>query len=202
MKALTLYEAEDSLIALAETAEGGIDPAQEEEFRADLARALEAAVTKRDRVAEFIKHLEAQARFADEEAKRLMERKQRFENAAARMRNYVRWAIQNVLGQDERGRWRRLEGRSVTFSLRKLPDVVEVDDEAAIPAEFKTLLITLPASAWQRHLEACSDRAGLLAAIAHIEVRPNRRELLAQMKAGADLPGAHLRWGDYGLTMR
>jgi hypothetical protein len=202
MKSLTLYEVEDSLIAFAESAESGIDPAQEQEFRADLARALEAAVAKRDRVGEFIKHLEAQAEFAAAEAKRLLERKQRFERAAERMRDYVGWTIQNVLGQDEQGRWRRLEGRTTTFSLRKLPDVLRVNDEASIPLEFKTLLIEVPAAAWKQHLTACAARDMLLNAVIRVEVKLDRRELLARLKEGAEVPGADIRPGDFGLAMR
>jgi hypothetical protein len=159
-------------------------------------------VDKRDRVGQFIRYLEDQAQFADEEAKRLTERKQLFERAAERMRAYVKYTIQNLMGQDEQGKWRKLEGRTVTFNLRKLPDILQVDDEAAIPAEFKTLVITVPAVAWQRHLEACCDRAGILAAIIHTEVKLDRRELLALLKEGVEVPGADIRLGDYGLVMK
>src|SRR5215471_7862491 len=140
-ESLTLYQIEDRLAALLETGEGGIAPELEEQYRADLAQSLQKAVDKRDRVGEFLRFVEEQGRFAAEEAKRLTERRQRFERAAERMRAYVKWTIQNM-GQDEQGRWRKLEGRSVSFSLRKLPDILQVDDETAVPAEFKTLVIT------------------------------------------------------------
>jgi hypothetical protein len=200
-KSLTLYSLEDDLAALVETAEGGIDPTHEEQYRADLARALQAAVEKRDRVGQFIKYLEAQARFANEEAKRLTERKQLFERAADRTKAYVKWTIQQI-GQDEQGRWRKLEGNTTTFSLHKLPDILQVNDEAAIPAEFKTLVITVPAVAWERHLAACAARDALLAAINGIEIKLDRRRLLAALKDGTELPGADIRPGDFGLAMR
>jgi hypothetical protein len=200
-ESLTLYRLEDDLAALVETGEGGIDPEREEEFREDLARALQAAVDKRDRVGQFIRYLDDQARFAGEEAKRLAERKALFERAADRMKAYVKWTIQQV-GQDEQGHWRRLEGRTVTFCLRKLPDVLQIDDEAAIPAEFKTLVITVPAAAWEQHLAACAARDALLAAVIHTEAKVDRRGLLARLKEGEELPGADIRLGDFGLTMR
>ena len=59
-----------------------------------------------------------------------------------------------------------------------------------------------PAAAWQRHLEAYGDRAGILAAITDTEVRLDRRALLARLKEGAELPGTDIRLGDYGLAMR
>jgi hypothetical protein len=200
-ESLSLYRLEDDLAALVETAEGGIDPAREEEFRVDLARALQAAMEKRDRVGEFIRYLENQAKFAGEESKRLAERKAIFERAVERLKMYIKWTIQQI-GADEQGRWRKLEGRTVTFSLRKLPDILQVDDEAAIPAEFKTLVITVPAAAWEQHLAACAAREALLAAVIHTEVKLDRRELLARLKEGAELPGVDIRLGDFGLAMR
>jgi hypothetical protein len=196
----TLYELEDHLSALLESGDGGIAPELEGQYRADLAQALQKAVDKRDRVAQFIRHLEDVARFAAEEAKRLTERKQLFEHAAQRMRAYVKWTIESM-GLDEQGKWKKLEGRSTTFTLRKLPDILQVDDEAAIPAEFKSLLIEVPAAAWERHIAACVDK-GILDAIIRTEVKLDRRGLLARLKEGAELPGADIRLGDYGLAMR
>ena len=162
---------------------------------------MQRVIDKRDKVAAFIHHLESQARFAAEEAKRLTERRQLFDRAAERMRAYVKWAIES-LGQDEQGKWRKLEGRTVTFSLRKLPDILQVDNEAAVPAEFKTLVITIPAAAWERHLEACGARDGFLAAVTHTEVKLDRRALLAKLKTGTEVNGADIRLGDYGLAIR
>jgi hypothetical protein len=198
---ITLYQIEDTLAALLETGDGGIAPELEMQYQQDLAQTLQKAVDKRDRVGQFIRHLEAQGQFAGEEAKRLAERKHMFERAAERLRTYVKWTIESM-GQDEQGKWRKLEGRTVTFSLRKLPDILQVDDELTIPAEYKTLVITVPAAAWQRHLEACSDRDVILAAITATEVKLDRRRLLARLKEGAELPGADIRLGDYGLAMR
>jgi hypothetical protein len=195
----TLYQLEDNLVALVETGEGGIDPEREEEFRADLARALQAAMDKRDRVGQFIKYLEDQARFAGEEAKRLAERKAIFERAADRMKAYVKWTIQQM-GTDEHGKCKKLEGRTVTFSLRKLPDTLQVDDEAAIPAEYKTLVITVPAVAWEEYIQANGN--AILAAIIGTEVKLDRRRLLAALKEGTELPGVDILLGDYGLAMR
>jgi hypothetical protein len=197
---LSLYHLEDDLAALVESGEAGITPELEQQYRAELGAALERTVEKRDRVGQFIRYLEDQAQFAGGEAKRLTERKRLFERAAERMRNYVKWTIEQ-LGQDERGAWRKLEGRCVTFSLRKLPDILQVDDEAAVPPEYKTLVIEVPADAWERHIETCGDRS-ILDAVIRTEVKLDRRGLLAALKEGAELPGADIRLGDYGLSLR
>jgi hypothetical protein len=130
---LTLYDIETGLAALIETEEGGIPPELEAKFRADLARQLAAAAEKRDRVADFIRHLEAQADFAAREATRLKDRRDHFLRAAERMREYVQ-AILEQTGQ------KRLEGRTSTFSLRQNPPMVAVLDEAAVPAGYKVVV--------------------------------------------------------------
>jgi hypothetical protein len=49
------------------------------------------------------------------------------------------------LGTDSTGKYRRPDGKTTTFSLRACPPSVEIGDEAAIPLEFKVLLLKLPA---------------------------------------------------------
>jgi hypothetical protein len=148
---LSLYALESDLGALLESAET-VTPEQEQQYRAELAEALQRTVEKRDRVAQFLAHCESQAELAKAEIKRLQDRRQFFERAAERMRSRVAWIIEQM-GADEQGRWRRLEGKTATLSLRKLPDVLQVDDESVIPSEYKNLLIELPAAAWERHIE-------------------------------------------------
>lgn len=196
---LTLYVVENDLASLADTEEGGIPAELEEQFRRELAETLQKAVEKRDKVAAFIRHLEDQAAFAGAESKRLAERKHMFERAADRVRNYVRWVIEQM-GQDERGAWRKLQGRSSTLSLRKCPDAVEITDEAAVPAAYKRLLIELPAEVWEQHLERCGDRS-IVDAVGRVEVHLDKRRLLEALRVGP-VPGAGLRPIDYTLQVR
>jgi hypothetical protein len=149
--AAPLYVIEDHLAALIETAEL-VSPEQEQEFRAEFQIALTAAVEKRDRVAQFLAHLEQQIDFAKFEIDRLRQRKATCERAIARLESYVIETIQN-LGTDRKGKYRTLEGKTTTFSLRACPPSVEVTTESAIPAEYKTLTLKLPAVMWERLLE-------------------------------------------------
>jgi hypothetical protein len=86
--AAPLFLIEDQLAALIETAEL-VSPEQEQEFRLEFQTALTAAVEKRDRVGQFLAHLEQQIDFARFEIDRLRQRKAAFERALARVEEYV-----------------------------------------------------------------------------------------------------------------
>lgn len=197
---LSLYRLEDDLACLTESG-AGVPPGLEQQYLEDLGRALTQAKDKRDAVARFLAHCTSQVELAKNEIERLEARKRFFERVGGRLRNYVRWVIQNVLGADEEGRWKRLEGQTSTLSLRKCPPAVEVQDEAAVPAEYKRLLIELPAEEWERHIQACGDKT-ILDRIFHVEVKLDRRAMLAAMQQGIEVPGAGLRPIDYTLQVR
>jgi len=85
-KAFTLFQIEESLVLLAESAEEeGLTP----EIEAALTIYLESAVEKRDRVAEFIHFCEAMAELAKAEVKRLQARQKHFESTARRVSTMV-----------------------------------------------------------------------------------------------------------------
>ena len=160
--AAPLYVIEDHLAALIETAEL-VSPEPEQEFRAEFQTALTAAVDKRDRVGQLLAHLEQQIDFAKFEIDRLRQRKATCERALARLEDYVIGTIEN-LGTDSNGKYRRLEGKTTTFSLRACPPSVEVADESAIPSEYKVLLLKLPAVVWEELLDGLEieQRAAVL----------------------------------------
>ena len=106
--AAPLYVIEDQFASLIETAEL-VSPEQELEFRAEFQAALTAAVDKRDRVGQFLAHLEHQIDFARFEIDRLRQRKATCERALERLENYVIGTIE-TLGTDDKGKYRRLEG--------------------------------------------------------------------------------------------
>ena len=114
--AAPLYVIEDHLAALIETAEL-VSPEHEQEFRAEFQAALTAAVEKRDRVGEFLGHLEQQIDFARFEIERLRQRKATCERALARLADYVIETIEN-LGTDGKGKYRRLEGKTTRWPTR------------------------------------------------------------------------------------
>ena len=162
--------------------------------------ALTAAVEKRDRVGQFLAHLEQQIDFAKLEIDRLKQRKATCERVHARLENYVIETIEN-LGTDSKGKYRRLEGKTTTFSLRACPPSVEVTDETAIPAEYKTLTLKLPAVTWEQLLDGLEieQRAAVLGQVKIPEVTVDKRSIKAAIDGGADVPGAGLATGRHSL---
>ena len=197
--AAPLYLIEDHLAALIETADL-VSPEQELEFRDEFQAALTAAVDKRDRVGQFLAHLEQQIDFARFEIDRLRQRKAAFERALARLENYVIETIEH-LGTDGKGKYRRLEGKTTTFSLRACPPSVEVADEAAIPAEYKVLLLKLPAVTWEQLLDGLEieHRSAVLGQVKSPEVTVDKRLVKAAIDSGVDVPGAGLAIGRHSL---
>lgn len=144
----TLFELETDLEALQETVEL-VAPDQQEDFLKEFSTALTAAKDKRDRVHGFMCHLEAAIAVDDAELTRLKKRKARHEAVLDRLDHYVQTTIIN-LGKDAKGAWKVLEGNSVTLKLKNNPPSVAINDEAAIPARFKTISVTLPAELWEQ----------------------------------------------------
>ena len=197
--AAPLYVIEDHLAALIETAEL-VSPEQEQEFRAEFQIALTAAVEKRDRVGQFLAHLEQQIDFAKFEIDRLRKRKATCERAIARLESYVIETIEN-LGTDGKGKYRTLEGKTTTFSLRACPPSVELSDESTIPAEYKALTLKLQAVTWERLLERLDieQRTVVLGQVKSPEVTVDKRMIKAAMENGSDVPGAGLVTGRHSL---
>jgi hypothetical protein len=148
-KTLTLFQIEESLVLLAESAEEeGLTP----EIEGALTAYLEGAVEKRDRVAEFIHFCEAMAELAKAEAKRLQARQKHFEATAERVSSMVLHVL-DWLGV------KKLEGRTNTLKKRKCPPSVNVIDEQKIPAEYKRVTVTLPLPQWHQLLAGTTEDA-------------------------------------------
>jgi hypothetical protein len=197
--AAPLYVIEDCLAAMIETAEL-VSPEQEQEFRAEFQAALSAAVEKRDQVGHFLAHLQQQIGFARFEIDRLRQRKAAGERAFERLENYVIETIES-LGTDSKGKFGRLEGKTTTFSIRACPPSVEAMDESAIPAEYKTLTLKLPAVMWEQLLVGLDieQRAAVLRQVRSPEVSVDKRMIKAAIDGGADVPGARLVTGRHSL---
>jgi hypothetical protein len=138
--------------------------------------------------------------FAKAEIDRLKQRKATGERVHARLEKYVIETIEN-LGTDSKGKYRRLEGKTTTFSIRACPPSVEVTDESAIPAEYKTLTLKLPAVTWEELLDRLDieQRAAVLGQVKCPEATVEKRSIKAAMDGGTDVPGADLVIGRHAL---
>lgn len=196
-----LYVIEEHLAALIDSAEL-VSPEREEEFIAEFSASLQQAVEKRDALGRFMAHLESQMAFADVEIKRLRERKALYERTFERLEQYVIRVIQS-LGEDAKGKWKKLEGRTVTFSCRCCPPSVEIVDEAAVPVEYKTVDLKMPARLWEELLDRLDleERTKTLDQVKVGAFSINKTQVKAAMEKGR-IPGVDLAIGNVSLVRK
>ncbi|HLH04974.1 MAG TPA: siphovirus Gp157 family protein [Bryobacteraceae bacterium] len=205
-RAPSLFELEHELESLLDT-EALVTPEQEAEFRRELASALEASVEKRDRVYAFLRHCELQAENCDAEIARLSERKRTFEAAHKRMRQYVQSVIES-LGTDAKGKPKKLEGKTVTFSLRARPASVEITDELLVPEEYKSVVVKLPLEAWQLICDEFENDEDdpvwhdLKKASESASCTVSKTAIREAIESGVDVPGADLAIGGHTLVVK
>lgn len=167
-KSLSLFQITEEVEMLLDCAET-VTPAQQEEYRRDLAEAMTRQTTKIDRVHGFMKHCQANAKAAADEIKRLQGVKKQYENAEQSMRDAVRTVLEQVVQPDNNGK-RYLKSPLVSFSLRGNPPKVEIQNEEMVPSLFKTITITLPVDVWQRVAFAASQLKGCGGELSDAEV--------------------------------
>lgn len=195
MSNLSLYNIENDLQAFVDTDEGGVSPEQVEEFKTELAARHDTAIAKRDRVAQFLTHCVLQAENAKAEIERLTARKNMFERAKDRVSEYVIEVIKS-LGQDDKGRWRKLEGKTSTLRIQRNPTGVKITDEAKVPAAAKKITVTMFADDWERLLTYAPPKelAGILQPI-DLDRKPKvevqvLKSILSEMLEVGEVSGA------------
>lgn len=192
-----LYDIEEHLALLIDSEET-VPPELEEEYARDLQAAMTTAVDKRDRVGHFMAHLETQAAFAKAEIQRLQERERFYAKALERMEAYVTGVIEK-LGFDAKGKRLKLEGNTVTFSLRGCDKRAEIVDEMIVPTKYKRVTITLPAESWELVCDSLDLdlRDQILGEVKSPKVDVSVSMVKADLKAEVEVPGAKLAGGQY-----
>ncbi len=192
-----LYDLEAHLAALIDTEEI-VSEELEQEYALELQSTLAATVEKRDRVGQFLAHLESQIDFAHAEIQRLQQRERFHTQALARVKNYVTHVIEG-LGLDSKGRHRTLEGNTVTLSLRGCDSRVEVTDLEAVPTKYKRVTVTLPAETWEVVCDALEMdlREQVLGEIRSAKVEVSAGLIKKDLKSQIAIPGTRLSGGTY-----
>ena len=195
--ARSLYDIEAHLAALVDT-EDLVPVDLEQEFALELQATLAATVEKRDRVGQFMAHLESQIAFAHAEVARLKAREEFYEKVFARMDGYVCRVIES-LGLDAKGKRKTLEGTTITLSLRGCDKRVEVTDEAAVPTKYKRITVTLPAETWELVCDSLDLdlRGQVLGEVKSPKVEVSTSLVKVDLKADISVPGAKLSGGTY-----
>lgn len=192
----TLYDIQDHIAALIESAET-VAPEQEAEFLQDFQHWLEARGEKVDSVAQFMCHLESQIDLAKSEIERLRDRKHAYEIALERLKSYV-VRVMEASGQ------KKLEGHTVTLSIRKCPASVEIVNEPEISPDYKVVSLSLPARLLEQVLDAIDfNLAGkVLERSSDKDVTVDKRALLDALKAKTPVSGARLAPEKHSLVRK
>lgn len=166
--AVTLRSVADDLRAWADTL-AGLDEgtSEHEQALAAMSASITSGATKVDSFAGFLRRITSEQEFIKSEEKRLKSRADALDKIDQRLREYAVRALANA-------GLRKIQGETSALSLRKKPDVVVVEDEASIPASYKTV---------------------------EQVVKIDRRALLRDLKAGNEIPGADIKFGEDGLVL-
>jgi hypothetical protein len=107
----------------------------------------------------------------------------RYAKAVERLETYVARVIA-ALGKDAKGKYRKLDGATVTFSLRACPSTVELTDEMAVPSRHKTISLSMPAETWETLLDSLDLelRAQVLDQIKRPDVTVSRTSVKAEIE--------------------
>lgn len=188
-KAISLYSLAEDLTAWLDTREC-TDPDSEERKECD--RAVETFVgqlaTKVDSVSWMLGHLESQAAFAAQEIKRLQDRKRFFEAAQEQLEQYCVRVIE-ALPEPKKGA-RKIEGASSTLSIRPSEGAI-LTDEAAVPAEFKTAVVEMPAKTWELLVKLHPQ---VLDTLTKQDLKVRLADVKRALKAGCGVAGADLEF--------
>ena len=124
----------------------------------------------------FLRHCEAQQRFADQEIERIKNRRDRIARLQEELEQYVVRVIDRFAVPDRRG-VKRLEGNFSSMRMQKNPDSVVITDEKALPLALKDVVLTMPAYVWEALLERLDkeDRAVFEAQVKKCEFKPDKR---------------------------
>jgi hypothetical protein len=198
----TLYEIEDTLQALVNSIDMVEDAGDRQLILDKIGEELRRTKEKRDRVVAFLCHCKQQQKFADTEIERLEKRKAFIARVQEELELYVVQVIEQFATVDRRG-IKRLEGNVSTMRIQKNPDSVLITDVDSIPLMFKQIVLTMPAYVWEAILQRVGfeDRKVFDAKVEKREFRPDKKAIGAELKKGAQVPGADLKFGDWRLVI-
>ena len=199
---LTLYEVEDNLAALANTFEVVEEAEAKRLILDEIGQAIRRVKEKRDAVVGFLRHCEAQQKFADLEIERLKTRRERIARFQAEFEQYLVSLIDQFAIPDRRG-VKRLEGNFSSMRIQKNPDSVVITDEKALPVAWKDVVLTMPAHVWEALLERLDkdERRIFEEKVKKCEFKPDKRAVGSELKNGEQIPGADLKFGEWRLVL-
>lgn len=184
VRSLSLYEHEQ---LLAEIGDADSEDGMTAEQRTMLAEITHlAAQEKRDAVARFILTVKAQIDAIKAEEGRLHERRRTAERKLERLTEYVRSLVDTYAPAPRIADGpRKLEGKAFSLCTQRNPVSVEITDEAAVPSQYQTATIVVPAG-------ESADIAAQFT-VKSIKFETSKTAIKQAIEAGTEVPGAELR---------
>jgi hypothetical protein len=198
----TLYELEDTLQALANSVALAEDDSSQQMILGEIGQALRKTKEKRDTVVAFLRHCELQQKFADAEIERMEKRKAFIARVEEQLEGYVVQLIEQFATPDRKG-VQRLEGNLSSMRIQQNPDSVLITDLNAIPAAYKHVTLTMPAYVWEALLNCVGldDRKEFESRVEKAEYKPDKKAIAGELKTGAAISGADLKFGGHRLVI-
>ena len=198
----TLYELEENLQALVNSIDLAEEPSARESILEEIGHAIRRTREKRDAVVGFLRQCEWQQNFADAEIERIQKRKAFFVRVQNRLESYLIPLLEQYAPRDRRGT-QRLEGNFSNLRIQKNPESVLVTDVDSIPADFKQIILTMPAAVWDKFLQGLNveERKAFESQIDKLEWKPDKKAIATELKRGNQIPGADLKFGDWRLVI-
>jgi hypothetical protein len=198
----TLYELEDNLQALANSIALAEDESARQLILGEIGQALRKTKEKRDAVVAFLQHCELQQKFADSEIERIEKRKAFIGSVEEQLESYIVRLIEQFAPPDRKG-VQRLEGNVSGMRIQKNPDSVLITDLGAIPPAYKHVTLTMPAYVWEALLNCVGldDRKEFESRVEKAEYRPDKKAIAGELKNGAEITGADLKFGGHRLVI-
>lgn len=196
----SLYDIEQNLQALLETADSEVPVELEAEYRQAVAVAMRDSVEKRNRIYQFLRMLALSHDNCAAEIERLMKRQELYVNTKARMHAYISLVIDS-LGKDAKGKYIPLKCDFCTFSLRPTPGAVMITDEAKVPANFKSISVNMPLEVWEKVKAQLPEEAEVLKGYEK-NTSVSLSKIGAAIKSGENVDGADLSIGGKSLQVR
>jgi hypothetical protein len=179
-KSLTLYEVEDNLQAFLDT-EADVPADMQEEFRAALSAAGQAALDKRDACIRAFQVLDSQIEFCKAEKKRIGDRQTVLENGQKRFRRYLASVLQALPEPPMKGKTqpaKKLEGRIGSISLRKGSESIDIVEASKLPTACCDVSVKMAAVTWYAVREIVKDPTiGTALACADMQILPDKAKL-------------------------
>jgi hypothetical protein len=188
-KALTLYEISSELAAFMDT-EALVPEEQLAAFQAEFLEKTRQAIAKRGNVIRAIRHLEGQIDLARAEENRLAAWRASLSSGLERFKDYVIKCIE-LSGQ------KKVEADNGSLSIQANPESVEVTDLEALPDEFKSVTVKMPAAFFREVVEGYVDGQAISATFT-----PDKAAIRTALKEGREVPGADSRFGRLRLVVR